>query len=291
MSLKFLIVDDSHAMQTIVKRILIQAGYENNEFKFASNGREALKVMTEWLPDLVLLDWHMPEMTGIELLRHISQLDLDLKVGLVTAERSKKALETARDVGAKFIINKPFTVDTLKEALIPVLAGVSTIEDELDAFKNSSIIFPSNTALSKIFSVICDQSVRVEEVDRKPVSSLKMPCTLALYADTNENIKTVEVLDSIAASLLANAIGKTSQLEAKGENKLSLLNMALKLTSACLYNIEAQTDLNLLRSHQLSKSIKKLKELDNFAINERIDFEITMESGETGHILFCLEKN
>lgn len=69
-SVRFLIVDDSKAMQTIVRRTLVAAGYTDHEFQYAYNGQEALEIITEWKPDIVLSDWHMPEMTGIELLKN-----------------------------------------------------------------------------------------------------------------------------------------------------------------------------------------------------------------------------
>jgi CheY-like chemotaxis protein len=57
--MKFLIVDDSRAVQTIIKRILENTGYREIELRTALNGDEALAILEGWQPDLVLTDWHM----------------------------------------------------------------------------------------------------------------------------------------------------------------------------------------------------------------------------------------
>ena len=66
---KILIVDDSKAMRMIVRRTLRQAGLEDNELDEAANGAEALDALRRASFDLVLSDWNMPVMSGIELLQ------------------------------------------------------------------------------------------------------------------------------------------------------------------------------------------------------------------------------
>ena len=66
---KILIVDDSRVMRGIVKRSLRQAGFGDWDVEEADNGKAALSQIDAARPDLVLADWNMPEMTGIEMLR------------------------------------------------------------------------------------------------------------------------------------------------------------------------------------------------------------------------------
>ena len=66
--MKILIVDDSKVMRSIVKRTLRQAGFGNHDVVEAGNGAEGLEQVSEHTPDLVLCDWNMPEMNGIEML-------------------------------------------------------------------------------------------------------------------------------------------------------------------------------------------------------------------------------
>ena len=120
--MKVLIVDDSSAMRMIVKRTMRQAGYGNHTVTEASNGREALESIKGDKPDLVLTDWAMPEMNGIELLKAIKEEQIPVKVGVVTSQGSAAIQQQAKDEGALFVLTKPFTPDTFKQALDPVLA-------------------------------------------------------------------------------------------------------------------------------------------------------------------------
>ncbi len=116
-----LIVDDSKAMRMIVKRTLRQAGYGDANVKEAGNGKEALEVLTGWLPDLILCDWNMPEMSGLQLLHEITARGLDVKFGFVTSEGTTAMRKMADAAGAKFLIHKPFTADDFRDTLGRVL--------------------------------------------------------------------------------------------------------------------------------------------------------------------------
>ena len=100
MTVKILIVDDSKAMRMIVTRTLRQAGFGDHEFVEAENGAEGLaKVGTE-APDLVLSDWNMPELTGIEFLRALRAGGNDVRFGFVTSESTDAMRATAEQAGA-----------------------------------------------------------------------------------------------------------------------------------------------------------------------------------------------
>ena len=117
-----LIVDDSRAMRSIVMRAVRQAGFASVTFQECSNGAEALKAVHESPPDLILADWNMPEMNGIDLLKGLRAEGNSVKVGFVTAESDPAMREIAFQAGALFMIAKPFTPDALKAALEPVLS-------------------------------------------------------------------------------------------------------------------------------------------------------------------------
>ena len=86
--MKILIVDDSKAMRMIVQRTLKQAGFENIQPLEANNGLEALQVVDQQQPDLVLSDWNMPEMKGIELLQALRANGKQVPLGFITSESS-----------------------------------------------------------------------------------------------------------------------------------------------------------------------------------------------------------
>lgn len=119
--MKVLIVDDSKAMRMIVMRTLRQAGYGSAEIREAGNGSEALQAIRSDAPDLVLCDWNMPEMSGIDLLTHLNTEGPKVRFGFVTSEGTDTMRERARQQGALFLIAKPFTAETFGTALAPVL--------------------------------------------------------------------------------------------------------------------------------------------------------------------------
>jgi two-component system chemotaxis response regulator CheY len=115
---KALVVDDSRTIRIIIRRILVELGYEVCE---AANGIEALKVVEadKAALALVLADWNMPEMNGFDLLKRLRQ-DPDLaalKVIMVTTETEIEHMASALNAGADEYVMKPFTSDILKEKL------------------------------------------------------------------------------------------------------------------------------------------------------------------------------
>ena len=119
--MKVLIVDDSKAMRMIVTRTLRQAGFGDHDFVEAENGREALDAVASESPDLVLSDWNMPEMSGLELLQSLRAKGDGVKFGFVTSEGSEEMRETAKTAGAMFLIAKPFTADHFTDELSGML--------------------------------------------------------------------------------------------------------------------------------------------------------------------------
>jgi two-component system chemotaxis response regulator CheY len=115
--MKILIVDDSKAMRMIVRRTLRQAGLEEHDYEEADNGKVALGVIASWQPDLVLSDWNMPEMTGIELIRELRNQGNPVRFGFVTSEGTTEMRQMAETAGALFLIAKPFDADTFKDVL------------------------------------------------------------------------------------------------------------------------------------------------------------------------------
>ena len=114
--MKILVVDDSRAMRMIVKRTLSQTGYAGATLLEAGDGVEALDVIAAEQPDLVLSDWNMPEMSGIDLLEALS-------FGFVTSESTPDMYDRAMSSGAKFLVTKPFTPQSLESALAGALAS------------------------------------------------------------------------------------------------------------------------------------------------------------------------
>jgi two-component system chemotaxis response regulator CheY len=115
---KALVVDDSRAVRTIIARALKELGFEVCE---AANGREALEVIEaqKGTVTLVLADWNMPEMNGLDLLKQLRRKPelSSLVVVMVTTETESGQMVAALEAGADEYIMKPFTKDVLVEKL------------------------------------------------------------------------------------------------------------------------------------------------------------------------------
>ena len=117
LNMKVLIVDDFATMRKIVRNVLKQIGFTN--MAEADNGKNALKILKKENIDLILCDWNMPEMPGIDLLKAIKSDD-DLKnipFVMVTAEAQKNNIIEAVKAGVNSYIVKPFSAETVNEKL------------------------------------------------------------------------------------------------------------------------------------------------------------------------------
>ncbi|HVY27760.1 MAG TPA: response regulator [Polyangiaceae bacterium] len=122
MSKTILVVDDSKAMRLIVRRTLRQAGFGDYEVEEAANGLEALERIGQAAPALVISDWNMPEMNGIELLKELNARKVSVRFGFVTTEGTPDMRAMADEAGALFLIAKPFTPEQFESALRPLLS-------------------------------------------------------------------------------------------------------------------------------------------------------------------------
>ena len=118
-----LVVDDSRAIRTILSKTLRELGFEVRE---AGNGIEALEVIQaeKTAVALILIDWNMPEMNGLELLKRLRQNPefSSLVVVMVTAETELDHIAEALEAGANEYVMKPFTKDIIVGKL--QLAGI-----------------------------------------------------------------------------------------------------------------------------------------------------------------------
>lgn len=118
-----LIVDDSAAMRHHLSRTLQGLGWQVGT---AVNGANAMQVLgTLSQCDLILTDWHMPDMDGMQLCRAIRQdsRHRDTRIVMVTSDAVMGSVSQALDAGANDIIMKPFTKESLEERLSNVMNG------------------------------------------------------------------------------------------------------------------------------------------------------------------------
>jgi two-component system chemotaxis response regulator CheY len=123
LNMKVLIVDDFATMRRILRNILKQIGF--TDIAEADDGATALKELKKEKYDLILCDWNMPEMPGIDLLKAL-KADEQLKnipFVMVTAEAQKDNIIEAVKTGVSSYIVKPFTAETVNEKLNKVFGG------------------------------------------------------------------------------------------------------------------------------------------------------------------------
>jgi two-component system chemotaxis response regulator CheY len=124
-SLKFLIVDDSITIRRIIANALKTVGYL--ETVEASNGKEALKKLSEGPVDFIITDWNMPEMNGLDFIKEVrgTQPWAHLPILMITTRGTEGDVIEALQAKVNSYIVKPFTPQELKEKIDGILKSAS----------------------------------------------------------------------------------------------------------------------------------------------------------------------
>lgn len=123
--MRVLIADDSRAMRMIILRTLRQTGLVIDDVLEVADVPGVLTEMIDFRPDLILSDWNMPGMSGIELLELLRQNGDTTPFGFITVESSPAMRERAIDAGAAFLLVKPFDVERLGEMVRDVVEDIA----------------------------------------------------------------------------------------------------------------------------------------------------------------------
>ncbi|MGB5792748.1 response regulator [Poseidonibacter sp.] len=121
--MKILIVDDSSTMRRIIGNVVMQLGFAKDDFDEAEDGVKAWKLLGESQYDIVLTDWNMPNMNGLDLVKNIRAGGPHQKtpIIMITTEGGKGEVITALKAGVNNYIVKPFNAEILKDKLDGVL--------------------------------------------------------------------------------------------------------------------------------------------------------------------------
>jgi two-component system chemotaxis response regulator CheY len=122
LNMNVLVVDDFATMRRIIKNVLKQIGFAN--ILEADDGTTALAVLKKNEVDLIISDWNMPKMTGLDLLKNVrgEESTKNIPFLMVTAEAQKDNVLEAVQAGVSNYVVKPFTADAIKEKLTQVFA-------------------------------------------------------------------------------------------------------------------------------------------------------------------------
>lgn len=116
---KILIVDDQYGIRVLLHEVFQKEVYQTFQ---AANGFQALDIVKKDNPDLVVLDMKIPGMDGIEILKHVKEIDESIKVILMTAYGELDMIQEAKDLGALMHFAKPFDIDEIRQAVRNELA-------------------------------------------------------------------------------------------------------------------------------------------------------------------------
>jgi two-component system, response regulator, stage 0 sporulation protein F len=115
---KILVVDDQFG----VRRLLFETFQDDkHEVAMAEDGAEALQLLIDFKPDLILMDMKMPRMNGMETLEQIRALDCQVSVIMMTAYGDSQNMEQAKDLGILFYMAKPFDLFELRARVREIL--------------------------------------------------------------------------------------------------------------------------------------------------------------------------
>lgn len=119
--MRFLVVDDSSTMRRIIINTLNKLGY--SEFHEAGNGKEGMDRLATNPVDLIVTDWNMPEMSGVEFARAVRANDAtkQIPILMVTTNAAEGDIVEALKAGVNNYVVKPFTPATIKEKIEAVL--------------------------------------------------------------------------------------------------------------------------------------------------------------------------
>lgn len=114
MNAKILIVDDQYGIRILLNEVFQKEGYQTFQ---AANGFQAIDIVVNNKPDLIVLDMKIPGMDGIEILKRVKQIDKSIKVILMTAYGELDMIQEAKKLGALMHFAKPFDIDELRQAV------------------------------------------------------------------------------------------------------------------------------------------------------------------------------
>lgn len=110
--MKILAVDDSITMLKLIKKTLTDMGY--TDIILCESGNGALEILDQQSVDLILLDWHMPGLTGLDFLRIVKNSDAakNIPVVMLTTENHPMSIKSAQESGANAYLIKPISPET-----------------------------------------------------------------------------------------------------------------------------------------------------------------------------------
>jgi len=202
---RFIIVDDSRATQSIIRRALTAGGYEKEQVHVVSGGAEAIELAATLKPDLIITDWHMPGMTGLEMLIKLRHSNHErIRVGIVTTETNEIRLAEARSHGVSFILQKPFRDEELLESVRQAIAEPLPVMSD-----DSALLVPTvKQVLEVADGFVPDGSWEIRPIPLETFEHLSGKVLLGVFARATDNVAIgLGLMDSSLVNLLGGLAG------------------------------------------------------------------------------------
>ena len=202
--MQVLIVDDSRAMRMIVRKTLKSSGYGHYRVREAVDGVDALHQVREESPSLILCDWNMPRMNGQEFLKALQADEYEGVIGVISSAVSPEQSIQARELGASFVVAKPFKVSTFV-ALFSAAGLEPSTAAEFESLAAHSVRAFNIKGLRGVLSGVYRREIEITEVDEMDLRRVRNT-VVGTYLDIEGNIAGIGVLEMAIGLSLAGAL-------------------------------------------------------------------------------------
>ena len=147
---KVLVIDDTKSWRDILKYLLESFGLET---KICSNGKKAIEIIPDGNFDIVFIDWNMPEINGIDVVKYLKSKNISTEFVLISAYEQQNLINSAKDAGINYFIPKPINPSILNDTISDILVGThklltnnqtddqtQTLKDNISTLKGSKIL-------------------------------------------------------------------------------------------------------------------------------------------------------
>lgn len=293
--MKILIVDDSKATLEIVRRALEGFGYRRLSIEKTDNALEALEKVEHWQPEIILTDWHMPDMCGLELVQKVSSSYPDIKIAMITTVDDDEHIQKAKAAGASFVLSKPFDDVDLHQKLLPLVQGAEDSQFELDQLVEvqKELALPKLSQFEKLLKKVVNEDVELHNIRQQEFDESKLPFLMAIYADgETQKPRAVAILDIYAVCVLASANPDISLEEMQKSIHSKVISKAIfetcqqALDKSALAFLDANTNksLRLKKASFVPSAFDKLKVLFAKPADKRVDFSCQLQGMAQGRV-------
>jgi two-component system chemotaxis response regulator CheY len=289
--MNLMLVDDSRVMRQLVRRTLRQAGFQPNQVTECENGQEALGRIEETKPDLVLSDWNMPIMTGIDMLAALRAKGNKTPVGFITSESTPAMKARAQGSGALFVLSKPFDAGNLRDVMSA--AGIrpqGPLANLVAVTPAASVVTKfGEKAVAKIFAELINTPVTVTPGPR--VVTAVGPVVSMTWIDDQDVLRYTAVCELALAGILGAVMGLRPPAVVAEIVRTKKLDPAMHADSREVFNVlsRAFNDANSVHVRLQSISfppqpiLPAAQKLDA-APASRLDYTVTVQGFGSGKL-------